>query len=347
MSSLRPITIIGGGLAGLSLGIALRRRDVPVTLWEAVKYPRHRVCGEFLCGRGLEILKKSGLIKLLESEGAIPARTAAFYSPTRASPIRQLPSSALCLSRYRMDAALAGEFKRLGGELREQHRWRENFSGEGRVRANGRRIHNMVKGWRWFGLKAHAVGVTLEADLELHLTSHGYVGLCRIEGDKVNVCGLFWKREPPAGLASEWKEYLRGREGSLLRRRLNQAEFFENSFSSTAGLCFLPRRDEPSDECRIGDALNLIPPFTGNGMSMAIECAEQALDPLTEYSTRKTDWVTARESVQRNCVRAFSRRLFWSRIVQGAAQRFHLGPLLIQCLVSSAWLWKQSFVRTR
>jgi len=52
MPSCKPITIVGGGLAGLTLGIGLRQRGVPVTIWEAGKYPRHRVCGEFISGNG-------------------------------------------------------------------------------------------------------------------------------------------------------------------------------------------------------------------------------------------------------------------------------------------------------
>ena len=35
--------VVGGGLAGLTLGVALRQRDVPVTLCEAGSYPRQRV----------------------------------------------------------------------------------------------------------------------------------------------------------------------------------------------------------------------------------------------------------------------------------------------------------------
>ena len=50
MKSLQPIEIVGGGLAGLSLGLALRQQDIPVTLFEAGSYPRHRVCGEFITG---------------------------------------------------------------------------------------------------------------------------------------------------------------------------------------------------------------------------------------------------------------------------------------------------------
>jgi len=50
MSGGRSVEVVGGGLAGLSLGLALRRRGVPVTVWEAGHYPRHRVCGEFITG---------------------------------------------------------------------------------------------------------------------------------------------------------------------------------------------------------------------------------------------------------------------------------------------------------
>ena len=51
------MTIAGGGLAGLVLGIALRDREIPVVLHEAGRYPRHRVCGEFLSGNGPALLE--------------------------------------------------------------------------------------------------------------------------------------------------------------------------------------------------------------------------------------------------------------------------------------------------
>mgnify|MGYP001386703205 CR=1 FL=1 len=83
MASLKPITIVGGGLAGLTLGIGLRRRGVPVAIWEAGHYPRHRVCGEFISGRGQETLTRLGLRELLDRAGAIPAQTAAKNKPTK------------------------------------------------------------------------------------------------------------------------------------------------------------------------------------------------------------------------------------------------------------------------
>src|SRR4029077_21229605 len=99
----KSVTIVGGGLAGVTLGIGLRQRGVPVTLWEAGRYPRHRVCGEFISGRGLEVLTRLDLRKKFERAGAALASTAEFFSTRSGSGARSLPSSALCLSRYVMD----------------------------------------------------------------------------------------------------------------------------------------------------------------------------------------------------------------------------------------------------
>src|SRR5882672_1604314 len=114
----KHITIVGGGLAGLTLGIGLRQRDVPATVWEAGYYPRHRVCGEFINGHGQETLKHLDLQDRLNGAGAIVARTAQFSSPTRTGRVQELPQTALCLPRHRMDALFANRFSELGGVLR-------------------------------------------------------------------------------------------------------------------------------------------------------------------------------------------------------------------------------------
>src|SRR5258708_2328276 len=103
MPAPKPIQIVGGGLAGLTLGIALRRREIPVTIFEAGNYPRHRVCGEFISGRGLEILESLGLRRKFLETGAVHAVSAAFFVGKSDSSVRKLPSPALCLSRFVMD----------------------------------------------------------------------------------------------------------------------------------------------------------------------------------------------------------------------------------------------------
>src|ERR1039458_5594216 len=79
MPAAKPITIVGGGLAGLTLGIGLRQQGIPITVWEAGHYPRHRVCGEFISGRGQDVLTRLGLRDYFAQAGLVLARTAAFY----------------------------------------------------------------------------------------------------------------------------------------------------------------------------------------------------------------------------------------------------------------------------
>src|SRR6266550_2243239 len=120
---MNPITIVGGGLAGLALGIGLRQRNIPATVWETGHYPRHRVCGEFLSGQGLEVVDRFGLREIFNAAGSITAQTAAFNSASLEGVPRRLPSPALCLSRFAMDALLAQEFQRLGGDLKTDARY--------------------------------------------------------------------------------------------------------------------------------------------------------------------------------------------------------------------------------
>ena len=218
MASPQTITIIGGGLAGLTLGIGLRQCGIPAAIYEAGAYPRHRVCGEFISGNGPAVLERLGLLKLLEDAGAIRVHSAAFISGSNHSPVRNLPTAAIGLSRYSMDAALANEFQRLGGELHSGGRRQENNFDEGTVRASGRRAQPIENGWRWFGLKAHATNVHLTADLEMHVSADNYVGVNRINGGEVNVCGLF--RGRPGETRESGFELLRGKPGSPLRERL-------------------------------------------------------------------------------------------------------------------------------
>jgi menaquinone-9 beta-reductase len=367
--ALRPITIVGGGLAGLTLGIGLRRRGVPVTVWEAGHYPRHRVCGEFISGRGQDILARMGVLDTLRQAGAVHARTAAFFRGRAASPVRALAAPALCLSRFVLDALLAGQFRKAGGDLREDARWGEGHFGEGVVRADGRRRQLPENGLRWFGLKVHAHNVPLDSDLEMHCAPTGYVGFCRLKNGEVNICGLFRRaatddHEPGAPAfcrlsPSEPPKPAKGRlsglsgflelaaPGTALRERLDAAVFDEGSFCSVAGISLRPRRAAARRECCIGDALTMTPPVTGNGMSMAFEAAEMAIAPLAAYSRGECSWDRARQSIAAACDRAFAPRLAWARWLQWMM----FTPLLRGwpglLALRSALLWQVVFARTR
>ena len=352
---MKPITIVGGGLAGLTLGIGLRRREIPVTLFEAGQYPRHRVCGEFISGRGQETLARLGLRDLLERAGAVSATTAAFFSETKSTPPRPLPSRAICLSRFDLDHALAREFRRLGGELVEDHRWRKEFS-EGIIRTTGRRLQTEENGPEsfrgWFGLKVHARNVTLTADLEMHVSPRGYVGLCRINGGAVNVCGLFRRvGVQPSGCSPNMLKHglqpLRGQPGSPLNQRLAAATFDDGSFCAVAGLSLQPQRAGTRGECCLGDAITMIPPVTGNGMSMAFESAELAIEPLAAWSRGEISWAGAQQHIARQCDATFAGRLAWAKWLQRAMLTPALQNPLITLAAHSEWFWRTAFERTR
>ncbi|HPA20804.1 MAG TPA: NAD(P)-binding protein [Verrucomicrobiae bacterium] len=345
---MKPITIVGGGLAGLTAGIGLRQRNVPVTVLEAGRIPRHRVCGEFISGRGQKALERLGLHEIFVRAGAGLAKTAAFYSARFRGPVRRLPVPALCLTRFKMDALLAQRFVELGGELRENTRWREGVFGEGVVRTTGRKAQPIEDGVRWCGFKVHALRLVLEADLEMHLGADGYVGLCQLDDGRVNVCGLF--RRPVAGAKGEpvrWQELLRGAEGSPLRERMAGVEFDATSFCAVAGLPIAPQRAQGRPECVLGDALTMIPPITGNGMSMAYEAAEAALDPLTAYSKGAMTWGEAQTQLARQLDETFASRLAWARTLQTLAFQPFVREASLALIFHSEWLWRLVFAKTR
>jgi menaquinone-9 beta-reductase len=343
----RPLTIVGGGLAGLALGIGLRQRGIPVTVWEASHYPRHRVCGEFICGRGQEVLARLGLLDSFFQAGAILGRTAAFYVGRFGSPVRTLATPALCLSRHVLDALLADQFRRAGGELRENARWREDDYGEGVVRASGRRLHPRDEDCHWFGIKVQAHNVLLAADLEMHRSPSGYVGLCRLGGGTVNVCGLFRRTTGKPDSANTWKDRLRGQPDSALWEALAGSTFDQDSFCSVAGFSLKPCRAGSYSECCIGDALTMIPPVTGNGMSMAFEAAELAVGPLADYSHGKSTWNEARHLVAAGCDHAFARRLAWARALQWLMLTRWLRGWAGSVALHSDSLWRLMFAYTR
>lgn len=298
----REVEIIGGGLAGLSLGLALRHADVPVRVLEAGLYPRHRVCGEFITGLASATIATLHLAPILAD--ARRHSHLAWFREGR--PLRRdtLPAPALGLSRFALDQRLADAFVAAGGKLVTAHRATQLAPRAGRVFAHGRRRTRS----RWLGLKLHAVGLELAADLELHLGRHGYVGLCPVENSRVNVCGLF--RVQP-GLSLDRRDallvYLRAGGLTALAQRLETAHIDPTSCSAVAGLSFAPARPRPG-VLALGDALAMIPPFTGNGMAIAFQSAEQSLAPLVAWARGKLPWPQAVAAANRRLHRTFRRR---------------------------------------
>jgi len=302
MSTSQPIEIIGGGLAGLSLGLALRRAGVPVTLFEAGDYPRHRVCGEFIAGLAPTTAARLGLEPILAA--ALHHHEVAWFVPGHPPRIQHLPQPALGLSRHALDGRLAQAFRDAGGDLRVRSRVASPEPRPGRVLATGRRRARSP----WVGLKVHVLGLALERDLELHLGDQAYVGLSRVEGGRVNVCGLFRRRPLSSAGAGLILAYLAAAGLADLAARLRAAAVDEDSLCAVAAVGF-DRRVPCMGAMTLGDACAMVPPFTGNGMAMAFQSAELALDPLVEFASGRLDWTSAGRLVHGSLRRHFRLRL--------------------------------------
>lgn len=300
----RTVEIAGGGLAGLALGLGLRRAGVPVVLHEAGGYPRHRVCGEFMTGLSATTRDRLGLDPFLQD--APRHREAAWFRGGRLIRHQLLDTPAVAISRHALDRRLAEALARAGGEVRVGSRLPLDTAPEGRVFATGRRADT---GSPWIGLKIHVCGLTLDRPLEMHLGDGDYVGLCAIEDGRVNVAGLF-RRRP--GLSGERERVLFHylRDGGLtgLAERLEAADPDPESACAVAGLNY--RSGERPEQARlvVGDAEALIPPFTGHGMALALASAEVALDPLIDWADGRCDWASTLARVRAESRTRFSFR---------------------------------------
>ncbi|MEM8954300.1 MAG: hypothetical protein AAGD22_09140 [Verrucomicrobiota bacterium] len=302
--------IAGGGLAGLALGIGLRRRGVEVCLHEAGTYPRHRVCGEFINGVRSGTLESLGIDDLFGD--ALRLDQTRWYREGEERHRGRLPRPALAISRYRLDGRLQERFKALGGRLVTGSRVRFEER-EGLVWAAGRAIE---KEGTWVGLKSHFSGVDVSGDLEMHLGRGGYAGMSPVENGYVNVCGLF-----PAGRMARGERgvglllaVMRAHGLERLAEKLEAGVHREGSFVGAAGFA-LGRQRSARMGCSLGDAEAIIPPFTGNGMSMAFEAAETALGPLERYALGELEWDFLCAEVRRGLERRFRTRLRTARVV--------------------------------
>jgi flavin-dependent dehydrogenase len=318
MNALREITIVGGGVAGLSLGIFLRRQGIPCTVLEAGKYPRHKVCGEFFSPRDPLFLKQSGMESFFHN--AEFARSVAWFWPDGVRSNFSLPHPARTLSRYDLDAALADAFLKLGGVLRTGERAdiRQASFGQGWVIATGR--ERAVGLARWVGIKAHYTGLKPVADLEMHSGPSGYVGVCRVSGGVVNVSGLFraelvaQARDTPRTVLLPALLAAAGLY-DFSRRLRETATLVPGSFCSVSHLdfSFRPKR---WNGLRVGDAFTVIPPLTGNGMSLAMESAWIVYNRLRSYAEGAMDWETTVHTSRTALEKHFRARLFKARMCQ-------------------------------
>ena len=286
---LNDLAIAGAGPAGCAAAIAAARAGARVLLLERGRYPRQKVCGEFVSPEGVALLGKLDpalTAELLETAPRIAA--ARLFVDGRCAEMPVSPAAA-SVTRFALDDALWHAAMRAGADCREQvtvNSVREQFvvktsAGEFSARAV------IVASGRWsnlrpnqlapptdsyIGVKAHYAEQRPPLSVDLYFFSGGYCGVQPVSDDRVNVCAVVL-----SSVAKSLEQLFSLNEA--LRERSQSWTLADGSLS-TAPLIFGDPSPTEGQLLCAGDAAGFIDPFVGDGISLALRSGRMAAECL-------------------------------------------------------------------
>lgn len=336
------VIIAGGGLAGLSLAIQLARRQYRVLLIEKESYPKHKVCGEYISMESYAFLEHLGLP--LSAMG-LPLINRLIVTDTRGNELcTALPQGGFGISRYQLDACLAGLATAAGATLltktRVEHiHWADDGfrveTGSQHYLARvvcgtwGRRSKIDIKTRRPFtiekkkslnnfiGVKYHIRYPWPTDMIGLHNFTDGYCGISQIEDNRCCLCYLTTAAAlKKCGNDIKKLELKVLSKNPSLRKIFSEAEFIFDTPMTISQISFEEKEQLLDHVLLLGDAAGVITPLCGNGMSMALHASKLASGEIDGFLQHRID----RETMEDNYVAAwkdnFSHRTFIGRMVQ-------------------------------
>jgi flavin-dependent dehydrogenase len=313
------VAIAGAGPAGTSAAIHLATQGARVLLVEQKRFPRAKLCGEFIspeCLRHFERLQVSE--QMISAGGAILTQTV-FYS--RKGRSVNVPSEwfgangqALGLSRAEMDQKLLERARsagavvlegaqaselildhgcvrglrlKCGSEIKEHHAL-VTIDATGRTRALARKISSGRKPeqssrYRLVAFKAHLENAQVaEGACEIYFYPGGYGGLSSVEGGASNFCFIASAKDVRRH-GSDPEAVIRQSVFRNSRAAYTLAHARARSEWLSVALKGFGRRQLVPAEgiLTIGDAAAFIDPFSGSGMLIALESGELAAQTIT------------------------------------------------------------------
>lgn len=173
------MVIVGGGPAGASAGIHLAARGARVLLAERERFPRPKLCGEFISPECLAHFARLGVSERMTEAGGAAVGETIFY--TRSGRSASVPSawlgggakeSALGLSRAEMDARLLARAREAGVEVLEGAQ-AVGLLTEDAARATGDGGRAKGDGARVRGVRLSVEGETIERRAALTVDATG------------------------------------------------------------------------------------------------------------------------------------------------------------------------------
>ena len=123
------VAVVGAGPAGSVMAWSLARRGVRVLLLEKSRFPRDKVCGDFVEPRGLRILDQLGCLTQLEDESPLPINRVAMFLQDHCSyqgdiPFygknRALPANGYIIPRDQLDYQIMQCARKAGAAVVEE-----------------------------------------------------------------------------------------------------------------------------------------------------------------------------------------------------------------------------------
>ncbi|MGI8837629.1 MAG: NAD(P)/FAD-dependent oxidoreductase [Pyrinomonadaceae bacterium] len=362
------VAIAGAGPAGTSAAIRLKLHGVRVLLVEEKKFPRAKLCGEFISPECIDHFQQLGVLNQLLSAGATSLRETVFYSARGyqvAVPSEWFTSgaTALGLSRSEMDHRLLERAKTAGVMVLEEahaagllfaddlvcgmkvktadglreYRSRVTIDATGRSRALARHLERedhlaTIKRKRGLvAFKAHLKNARVAPGAcEIYFYAGGYGGLSEIEHGLSNLCFIVSANDVRS-LNSDPERVLR----EVVMQNSRAAETLEKARLHSAWLSvaldsFGRKALTPANGLlTIGDAAGFIDPFTGSGMLMALESGFVVAETIKAHLGSAADAQTIR-LVAKEYEREYT-RTFDSRLrVSGLLRRAAFVPHLAE-----------------
>jgi len=313
------LIVIGAGPGGSSAAITAARAGARVLLLERGRFPRNKVCGEFVSAESLGLLSSllgSGGQSLLEQAPRI-AQTRIFVDGLMLASVVEPPAASI--ARLDLDAALWVAAQENGVEARDQITV-QTVTGGGPVTVSAnsgsfesRAVINCSGRWsnlttppsesykpreKWLGVKAHFAEEKPPQSVDLYFFNGGYCGVqpVTLETDRkqnrVNVCAMV-----RADVASTLDEVFE-RNPSLRERSRTWQPLTDPV--STSPLLFREPQPVEGNILRAGDAAGFVDPFVGDGISLALRGGALAARSLAPFFQGEISLAASIESYRRS-----------------------------------------------